>query len=118
MHFIVKNEGSSPAIEVELCLLDYELKLLECCRQTVLGIQDELIFKPVLNRGQGKYYILCQYKQVSNINNDEIWNQIWLPFNLHSASKIGEVYVSPGELEFKFDIPIEDRYIAFPNKPK
>jgi len=78
----------------------------------------ELKFKPMLNRPEGKYYIICQYKRVSSQIEDETWYQTWLPFNLSKASKEGEVYVAPGELEFMFGIPTKGKIEIFLSKPK
>jgi len=47
-----------------------------------------------------------------------MWAQTWLPFKLKKASKGSEVYVVPGELEFKFNIAEEDKIKIFSNKPK
>jgi len=72
----------------------------------------------MLNRPEGKYYIICQYKRVSSQIEDETWYQTWLPFNLSKASKEGEVYVAPGELEFMFGIPTKGKIEIFLSKPK
>jgi hypothetical protein len=117
-HFVVCNEGQSPAIEVELTLLNEERDLLDAYRETVLGVGKELEFKPILKRPEGKYYIVCQYKHASYQNENETWDQTWLPFELSKASKEGEVYVAPGELEFKFGILNKDKLSIFTSKPK
>ena len=117
-HFIVYNDGDSPAIEVELALLDNRQEWLDTQRETILRANESLEFRPILHRPAGRYYILCQYKQVSSQDEDAVWSQTRLPFNLIKASKKGEVYVSPGELEFKFGIPKEDKFEIFINKPK
>lgn len=117
-HFIVYNEGGSPAIEVELALLDNRQEWLDTQRETILRANESLEFRPILHRSAGRYYILCQHKQVSSQDEDAVWSQAWLPFNLIKASKKGEVYVSPEELEFKFGIPMEDKSEIFINKPK
>ena len=113
-HFIAYNDGNSTAIEVELALLDENQSLLEGYRETVLGVGKELEFKPILNRPEGRYYLICQYKQVAS----DTWYQVLLPLKLKRASRAGEVYVISGELEFKFGIPREDKIEIFLNKPK
>jgi len=113
-HFVVYNEGTSPSIEVELGLFDDSNRFLEGYRETVLRIGEEIEFKPMLNRPEGKYYVICQYKRVAS----ETWDQTLLPIRLLKASREGEVYVAPGELEFKFGIPKEEKFEIFPNKPK
>ena len=118
-HFIVRNEGNGPAIEIEMALLDSRREWLDTYRETILRANESLEFGPILHgRPKDMYYILCQYKQVSSQDEEEIWAQTWLPFKLSKASKEGEVYVSPGELEFKFGIPKKDKVEIFFNKPK
>ena len=97
-HFMVYNEGNEPAIEVELALLDNRQEWLDTQRETILRANESLEFRPILHRPAGRYYILCQYKQVSSQDEDAVWSQTRLPFNLIKASKKGEVYVSPGDL--------------------
>jgi len=63
-HFVVRNEGNSPALEIVLLLLDFNKKVLESMREIALGIGEGLEFKPMLNRPEGKYYLVCQYKQM------------------------------------------------------
>ncbi|MFC1913727.1 tyrosine-type recombinase/integrase [Chloroflexota bacterium] len=116
-HFAVRNEGNSPAVQIELLLLDMDRKMLESMREIALGIGESLEFKPRLNRPEGNYYIVCQYKQITSVNNNEIWHQTWLPFTLRMASKEGEVYVIPSELEFKLGIPKKDKIEAFFSNP-
>ena len=38
--------------------------------------------------------------------------------NIARASREGEVYVAPSELEFKFGVPGEERIEIFLNKPE
>ena len=96
---------------------DESHNLLDAYRETVLGVGKELEFKPILNRPEGEYYIVCQYKHASYQNENETWAQTWLPFTLSKASKEGEVYVAPGELRFKFNISKEQLIQIFLNKP-
>ena len=72
----------------------------------------------MLNRPEGDYYVVCQYEQITAVDNNEVWYQTWLPFMLKRASKEGEVYVLPSELEFKFGIPKKDKIKAFFSNPK
>ncbi len=117
-HFVARNDGNSPAVEIELLLLDVNRKLLESMREIALGIGESLEFKPMLNRPEGDYYVVCQYKQITSVDNNEIWHQTCLPFTLKMASKEGEVYVVPYELDFKFGIQKKDNIDTFTNKPK
>ncbi|MFC2051907.1 tyrosine-type recombinase/integrase [Chloroflexota bacterium] len=117
-HFVVMNEGRGPAIEIEMALLNNRQEWLDTYRETILRANESLEFGPVLHRLEGSYYILCQYKHVSSQDEDKVWAQTWLPFKLTKASKEGEVYVSPGELVFKFGISTKDKIEIFMNKPK
>jgi len=117
-HFVVRNEGNSPALEIELLLLDNDRKLLESMREIALGIGESLDFKPMLNRPEGDYYVVCQYKQITSVDNNEIWHQKCLPFTLKMASKEDEVYVVPGELDFVFRILKNGKIDIFTNKLK
>ena len=117
-HFEIRNEGSVPDIEIEMALLDSRREWLDTQRETILGADESLEFKPILHRTEGSYYILCQYKQISSQDEGNIWAQTWLPFKLKKASKEGEVYVIPGELEFILDIDKKNKIELFFNKPK
>ncbi|MFC1914640.1 tyrosine-type recombinase/integrase [Chloroflexota bacterium] len=117
-HFVVQNEGPGPAIAIEIALLDSKKEWLDTQRETRLRDNETLIFKPVLNRPVGRYYILCQYKRVSFSDEDDTWVQTWLPFKLKKASREGELYVLLGELEFKFGILQKDKKTIFLNEYK
>jgi hypothetical protein len=67
----------------------------------------------MLNRPEGDYYVVCQYKQINSVNNNEIWHQTCLPFTLKKASKEGKFYVMPHELDFKFGILKKDELSTF-----
>ncbi len=53
-HFIVRNEGNSPAIEIEMALLDNRLEWLDKYRETMLRANESLEFRPTLYRPKGK----------------------------------------------------------------
>ena len=117
-HFVARNEGNSPPVDLELLLLAEDRKLLESMREIALGIGGSLDFKPLLNRSEGNYYVVCQYKQITSADNNEIWHQTCLPFTLKMASEEGEVYLVPSELDFKFSILKKDKINSFTHKPK
>lgn len=117
-HFVIWNAGSGPAIEIEIALLDNNLDLKQAHRETFLRPGEEYRFTPELDSyPEGKYYIVCQYKRILYPTAEEVWDQSWLPFNLGKASKEGEVYAAPGELDFKFGLSKKDKVDAFPSKP-
>ncbi|MFC2017217.1 tyrosine-type recombinase/integrase [Chloroflexota bacterium] len=94
-HFLIRNEAQNPVIELELSMLNSDKKLLGIYRESVLGVKEELVFKPMINLAEGSYLLICRYKE---INSDESY-QTRLFFKVSKASKDGEIYVSPGELK-------------------
>jgi integrase/recombinase XerD len=114
-HFVARNDGQKPVTDIELSLLGDKQKLLEAHREIVLGAKEELIFKPMVNLSDGSYYLVCQYKAITKAEHDN-FNQTWLPFALHRSSREGEVFVIPGELEFKFGVLEKERTNIFVSK--
>jgi len=100
-HFIARNEGKCPAVDISIVLFDDKQRLLEDMREAAIGIGETLKYKPLLNRPGGQYFVVCQYKQLSVGDAEEVWYQTWLPFRLKRATKEGEVYVIPGSLEVR-----------------
>lgn len=118
-HFVVWNAGNGPAIEIEMALVDNNENLLEAHRETFLRPGEEYCFTPGLGgHPEGKYYVVCQYKRVIAPTAKEVWDQTWLPFKLSKASKEGEVYAAPGELNFKFGLSKSEKVDAFASKPE
>lgn len=118
-NFVVWNAGNGPAIEIEMALLDTNKDWQHALRETFLRAGEEYSFtSPLYMYPEGKYYVVCQYKRTLYPTAEEVWDQTWLPFNLSKASKAGEVYVAPGELEFKFGISKEDKVDVFTSKPQ
>ena len=112
-HFIARNEGKSHVVGIEIALLGDRKSLLEIMHESVIGVGEYIEYKPMLNRPGGQYYVVCQYKQLSIGDEKEVCYQTWLPFRLKYASKEGEVYVIPGELELKGRISLKDRLEKF-----
>ena len=108
-HFTAKNEGKSHVVSIEIALFGDKKRLLEIMRESVIGIGEIIEYKPMLNRPEGQYYVVCQHKKLIQVGGEEVWYQTWLPFQLKHASKAGEVYVIPGELELKEDISIGEK---------
>ena len=113
-HFLVKNVGNGPAIELEIALLDKNKNLLEAHRETYLRPGEEIDFGDLATAylEESTYYVVCEYRIVFPLETDKTWEQTWLPFKLSKASKEGEVYVAPGELEFR-TVAMKDRISAF-----
>lgn len=118
-HFVVWNAGNGPAIEVQISLFDGQESHLVSYRETFMrpGEQREFPFN-LVSRPEGKHYLVCDYRRIFSATGHESWDQTWLPFELVKASKKGEVYVRPDELEFRFNIPKGKIIGAFRSKPK
>ena len=99
-HFVARNEGQIPVLELEISLFDTENHLLEIQKESVLGVKEVFIFKPMVKLAEESYQLICKYKAVSS----EQYRETMLQFKVKKASRDGEVYVLPGELEFKFGI--------------
>ncbi len=112
-HFAVMNEGKSHMVSIEIALLDDRKSLLEIRRESVIVVGEHIEYKPLLNRPEGQYYVVCQYKQLSLGDDKEVWYETRLPFRLKYASKEGEVYVIPGELEVRGGISLKDSLEKF-----
>lgn len=95
-HFVVSNEGKDPAVELEVAFLDGVKKLLEGRRETGLMIGERITWRPDVNRPDGQYYVVCQYKMPASATQSVRWNQTWLPFELTQSGRPGEVFVARG----------------------
>jgi hypothetical protein len=113
-HFLIKNVGNGPAIELEIALLDKNKNLLEAHRETYLRPGEEIDFGElaVSRLEESTYYIVCEYRIVFPFEAEKTWEQTWLPFRLSKATKEGEIYVAPGELDF-CKVTDKDRIAAF-----
>ncbi len=100
-HFEIWNEGKVSASEVRIFLMDKNKKdWFEQKQVDVLRHNETINFQPILRaRPEGDYFILCQYKNIVPNHNKNIWNQIWLSFNIKHASKSNETYIITGKLD-------------------
>ena len=118
-HFVVRNEGDKPAIEVEIGLLKEDLDHLVAHRQPAISAGEEVRFKPdMLKVPEGRYHILCQYKQIFSEDHKSAWFQAWLSFRLVKAIEEKEVYIAQEEFNLKSGIPEDSRIIMFTSKPE
>ena len=118
-HFVIRNEGDKPAIEVEVGLLNADMDHLVAHRQPVISAGEGVRFKPdMLRIPEGRYHILCQYKQILSENRKNAWFQAWLSFRLVKAIEENEVFSAQEEFNLKSGIPEDNRIIMFTNKPK
>jgi len=122
-HFEVHNEGSGPAIEVEISILDKERRLIESferSRRTFLKANDPpLKFCPSIpSEGVASYYVACEYQSIISRNSQQqTWYQTLLPFKSGKSSKAGEIYVATDELEF-YEVTEKERIDAFSSRSK
>jgi site-specific recombinase XerD len=112
-HFVVSNEGKTPAIELEVGLLDSHRNSLEGRRETVLMVGERIEWTPTLDRPDGQYYVVCQYRTATANKQSEHWNQTWLPFELIQAGTPGDVFVAPEHLTFQTNIEQNEKIIVF-----
>ncbi len=95
-HFVARNEGQFPVVEIEISLFDDENKLLAIHRESVLGVHEEFHIKTgMLN--EGKYQLVGTYRPISS--NQVL--QTLLPFKVNLASKKGEIFVLPEEMIYQ-----------------
>jgi hypothetical protein len=122
-HFEIYNAGNGPAIELEFSLLNKERDTLHCKRESFLRAGDTPIeFRPInlANLEESTtYHLACEYQGIFSAASEQAWYQTWLPFEVMKSSIQGEVFVTPGELEFK-EVSQKDRINCFSNvgKPK
>jgi hypothetical protein len=137
-HFEIYNTGNGPAIEVEASLLNEEKSILYSERQSYLRTGESVKLLPVefekeqalpdveppvklvpihLIARDKQTYLVSEYQNIFSDRKNPTWYQTWLPFKASKASKKGEIYVEPGELEFR-EVNKKDRIDAFGSKSK
>jgi integrase len=112
-HFVVSNEGKESAVELEVALLDDHKRVLVGRREPVLNIGEKLDWKPNMVKPDGQYHLVCQYRKANIINDGLSLNQTWLPFRLMQSDKLGEVYISAGQLQFNSGVDMSDKLNIF-----
>jgi len=118
-HFEIYNAGNGPAIELKVSLLDKERNPLHSKRVTFLRAGEQVTFQPCFGDvEESKYYLVCEYRRLFSHTLAQTWDQTWLPFELSKSGKKGEVYVAPGELEFRQEVSDKDRIDAFGSRSK
>jgi hypothetical protein len=115
------NVGNGPAIELEVSLIVEKINAIRSVRESFLraGEQWEInyINDDLIQLGESTYHLLCEYRCISIDKLGQISYQTWLPFKISMASREGEIYVAPGELEFR-EVAEEDRVDAFSSGSK
>ena len=85
-HFLIKNDGNSPAIELKIIFYDESGNLISENKEPLLGIGEKIKFKPVFPTGKNIFKLICQYKNIHEGKNNNYFESI-LPFNISQASK-------------------------------
>ena len=137
-HFEIYNTGNGPAIELETSILNEEKSLIYSDRETYLKAGESVRLLPVEFDKEQKLpniepsiklipinivirekrtYIVSEYLNIFSSKQNPTWYQTWLPFETRKASKEGEIYVKPGELEF-YEVSEKERIDAFGSRSK
>jgi hypothetical protein len=120
-HFEISNLGNSPAIELEISLLDNEKNCSQSIRQTYLRNDDLPIkFRPynIENSDETKtYYLVSEYQNIFSYGLQKPLYQTRLPFTISKSSEEGKIYMIAGKLEFK-EITDKERIDAFGSRSK
>jgi hypothetical protein len=114
-HFELFNAGNSPAIDLEILLLNSEKKVLQ---GETLGFlrnnEQALTFVPIMMETKKPYFLVCEYESIrSRVR--EVWYQTWLPFTPVEGLTKGTINVNVNELDFK-DVSISERIDFFKAK--
>ena len=116
-HFELFNAGNSPAIGLEISLMNAEKVVLQ---GETLGFlrnnEQALTFVPIELEQHKTHYLVCEYESIrSRVRT--IWYQTWLPFTTIDGMAKGMINVNVGELEFK-EVSITERLDASRTKEK
>ncbi len=116
-HFELFNAGNSPAIDLEILLMNAEKAVLQ---GETLGFlrnnEQALTFVPIKLELHKTYYLVCEYESTrSRVR--KIWHQTWLSFTTVEGTTTGMINVNVGELEFN-EVSITGRIDAFRTKEK
>ena len=100
-HFELFNAGNSPALDLEILLLDEKKAVLQ---GETLGFlrnnERALTFVPAKLEIQKEYYIVCEYESTRS-RVIQTWYQTWLPFTPVEGMTKNTVNVNVSELDFK-----------------
>ncbi len=109
-HFELFNAGNSPAIDLEISLLDADGGVLQGESLGFLRNNEQaLTFVPINLELQKTYRLVCEYESIRN-RVKQIWYQTWLPFTTKTGPSKDTINVDVGELEFK-EVPMAERIV-------
>lgn len=101
--FWIQNVGNSPAIELEIILLNKDKRQTQIERKTFLRAADApIVFYPqnLINHVNTTCYLLCRYRGVLSSDEAQLWYETWLPFESVKSQRGDRIIITPGELEF------------------
>ena len=114
-HFELFNAGNSPAIDLEILLMNEGKAVLQ---GETLGFlrnnEQALTFVPIKLELDKTYYLVCEYESIRS-RERKIGYQTWLPFKGVESAEKSKINVNVGELDFK-EISITERIKAFKNQ--
>lgn len=110
-HFELFNAGNSPALGLEISLVNEEKAALQTESLGFLRNNEQaLSFVPIKLETQKTYYLVCEYDSIRS-RERKIWYQTWLPFTAVESATKGAINVKVGEMEFK-EVPATMHSIA------
>ena len=118
-HFELYNAGNSPAIGLEISLMNKEKAILQS--QSVGFLRNNelpLSFVPIKLDLDQTHYLVSEYESIrSRVRQDPVWYQTWLPFIPLKCIDENMINIKVGELDFK-EVSRTERIDAFPSKQK
>lgn len=118
-HFEVYNAGNSPAIGLEISLMNKEKVILQS--QSVGFLRNNelaLSFIPIKLDLDQTHYLVSEYESIrSRARQNPAWYQTWLPFIPLKCINEKMININVGELFFK-EVSRAERIDAFPSNQK
>ncbi len=118
-HFELYNAGNSPAIGLEISLMNKEKVILESKSVGFLrNNEPALTFVPIKLDLDQTHYLVSEYESIrSRARQNPIWYQTWLPFLPLKCTDKEMININVGELEFR-EASLAERIDAFPTNQK
>jgi len=110
-HFELFNAGNSPALGLEISLVNEEKAVLQSETLSFLRNNEQaLTFIPIKLELHKIYHLVCEYDSIRS-RTRKIWYQTWLPFTTTESAMKNNINVKVGELDFK-EVPASMHSIA------
>ena len=107
-HFELFNAGSSPAIDMDISLVNADNNIIQ--RETLGFLRNNeqaLIFTPIRLELNKPYHLVCEYESIHS-RGSKIWFQTWLPFTAVESAEKNKISINVLELDFK-EVSIAER---------